>query len=135
MSPGRFRFAPAIRSAIISQCAVAASLAFFSASVLPPPHLRRGRIPATSKSPEVAALRVRGVMACDASEQLARVRVPTLYLQGEQDRLVRKSSFQEIKEVKPDTILASIAAPHFVLQREPRKAADLIAHFVANLPS
>jgi hypothetical protein len=34
-----------------------------------------------------------------------------------------------------DTVLVSIAAPHFVLQREPRKAADLIAQFVADLPS
>lgn len=88
-----------------------------------------------SVSPEVVALRVQAVMACDAREQLVRLRVPTLYLQAEQDRLVRKSSFQEIQELKPDTILVSIAAPHFVLQREPRKAADLIAHFVADLPS
>jgi pimeloyl-ACP methyl ester carboxylesterase len=88
-----------------------------------------------SVSPEVVALRVQAVMACDASEPLVRVRVPTLYLQAEQDRLVRKSSFQEIQELKPDTVLVSIAAPHFVLQREPRKAADLIAHFVADLPS
>lgn len=88
-----------------------------------------------SVSPEVVALRVRAVMACDASGQLVQVRVPTLYLQAEQDRLVRKSSFQEIQELKPDTVLASVAAPHFVLQREPRKAADLIAQFVADLPS
>lgn len=88
-----------------------------------------------SVSPEVVALRVRAVMACDATEQLVRIRVPTLYLQAEQDRLVSKSSFQEIRELKPDTAFASISAPHFVLQREPRKAADLIAHFVADLPS
>jgi pimeloyl-ACP methyl ester carboxylesterase len=87
-----------------------------------------------SVSPEVVALRVQAVMACDASEQFVRMRVPTLYLQAEQDRLVRNSSFQEIQELKPDTVLVSIAAPHFVLQREPRKAADLIAHFVAGLP-
>jgi len=87
-----------------------------------------------SVSPEVVAWRVQAVLACDASEQLVHVRVPTLYLQAEQDRLVRKSSFQEIQELKPDTALVSIAAPHFALQREPRKAADLIAHFVAGLP-
>lgn len=88
-----------------------------------------------SVSPKVVALRVRAVMGCDAAEQLVRVRVPTLYLQAEQDRLVSKSSFQEIQELKPDTVFASIAAPHLVLQREPRKAAELIAHFVAGLPS
>jgi len=87
-----------------------------------------------SVSPEVVALRVQAVMACDASESLVRVRVPTLYLQGDQDRLVRESSFQEIQELKPDTVLVSVAAPHLVLQREPRKAADLIVHFVAGLP-
>jgi len=48
---------------------------------------------------------------------------------------VSKSSFQEIQELKPDTAFASISAPHFVLQREPHKAADLIAHFIADLPS
>jgi pimeloyl-ACP methyl ester carboxylesterase len=100
------------------------------------PRELREDVPRTlrSVSPTVAALRVRAVMACDATEQLVRVRVPTLYLQAEQDRLVSKSSFQEIQELKPDTAFASIAAPHFVLQREPRKAADLVAQFVAHLP-
>jgi len=75
-----------------------------------------------SVSPEVVAFRVRAVMACEAGKELVRVRVPTLYLRGDQDRLVRKTSFQEIQELKPDTVLAAIAAPHFVLQREPRKS-------------
>ena len=88
-----------------------------------------------SISPEVIALRVLAVMACDAREELTQVRVPTLYLQAEEDRLVRKSCFEEIQRLKPDTILASIPAPHFVLQREPRKAADLIVHFLEGLPS
>lgn len=88
-----------------------------------------------SVSPEVIALRVRAVMACDASEELVRVRVPTLYLQAEQDRLVRRSCFEEIKSLKRDTTLVSIPAPHFVLQREPRKATDAIVHFLEGLPS
>jgi pimeloyl-ACP methyl ester carboxylesterase len=87
-----------------------------------------------SVSPEVVASRVRAVMECDAREEFVHVRVPTLYLQAEQDRLVKNSSFEEIQRLKPDTALASIPAPHFVLQREPRKAADLIAHFVEGLP-
>jgi len=88
-----------------------------------------------SVSPDVIALRVRAVMACDAREELVRVRVRTLYLQAEQDRLVRKSCFKEIQDLKRDAIFASIPAPHFVLQREPRKAADLIVHFLESLPS
>jgi sigma-B regulation protein RsbQ len=87
-----------------------------------------------SVSPDVIALRVRAVMACDATEEFARVRVPTLYLQAEHDQLVGKSCFEEIRRLKPDTILASIPAPHLVLQREPRKAADPIVHFLESLP-
>ena len=88
-----------------------------------------------SVSPEVIAFRVRAVMACDATREFALIRVPVLYLQAGQDRLVNKSSFQEIREVKPDAILAVIAAPHFVLRREPNSAADAIAQFVAALPA
>jgi pimeloyl-ACP methyl ester carboxylesterase len=88
-----------------------------------------------SVPPDVVALRVRAVMACDATEDLVRVRVPTLYLRAEQDRLVRKSCFEEVQRIKQDTILASIPAPHLVLQREPRKSADLIVRFLESLPS
>ena len=86
-----------------------------------------------SVSPEVMAFRVRSVIACDVTAELARVRVPTLYLQAEHDRLVTKSSFEEIRKQKPDTILAVIAAPHLVLQREPDKAAAVITQFIAGL--
>ena len=88
-----------------------------------------------SVSPEVTAFRVRSVMACDAMAELARVRVPTLYLRAEHDRLVTKSSFDEFRQQKPDTILAVIAAPHLVLQREPEKAADIVTRFIASLPT
>jgi pimeloyl-ACP methyl ester carboxylesterase len=87
-----------------------------------------------SVSPDVVALRVRALMACDAGEELVRVRVPTLYLQAAQDRLVGNSSFEEIQQLKRDTILASIPAPHFVLQREPGKALEVIVNFLEGLP-
>ena len=74
-------------------------------------------------------------MTCDATEEFARIGVPTLYVQREQDRLVSKTSFEEIKTLKPDVILAVIRAPHFVLQRESHNAAKVVAHFVADLPS
>jgi hypothetical protein len=47
----------AIRSAIISPCADAASLAFFSVSASLPPHLRKGRIRTVSKSTTAAEWR------------------------------------------------------------------------------
>jgi pimeloyl-ACP methyl ester carboxylesterase len=99
-----------------------------------PPGLRdEVRRTLRSVAPEVMAFRVRAVMACDAAREFSRIRVPTLYLQAEQDRLVSKASFEEIQQLKPDAILAVIGAPHFVLQREPQKAADTIAGFIADL--
>ena len=84
-------------------------------------------------SPETMAMRVRAVMDCDAGAELAQVQVPILYLQAKHDRLVKKSSFKQIQQVKADATLALISAPHLVLQREPHKAAGLIAEFVQGL--
>lgn len=84
-------------------------------------------------SPEVIALRVRAVMACDAREELRHAQLPALYLQGQRDRLVKKRSFEEIRRLKPDTILVSIRAPHFLLQCAPHEAAESIIGFVEGL--
>jgi pimeloyl-[acyl-carrier protein] methyl ester esterase len=73
------------------------------------------------------------IRACDASEEMVQVQVPTLYLQATHDRLVKERCFEEIQRLKQATILAAIPAPHFVLQREPHKAVDLILHFVQGL--
>jgi pimeloyl-ACP methyl ester carboxylesterase len=81
-------------------------------------------------SPEVMALRVQAVMNCDAREELVQIQVPTLYLQAKHDRLVKPRCFEEIRKLKEDAILASVPAPHLILQRAPRKAAELIVHFV-----
>ena len=87
-----------------------------------------------SVSPKVMALRVRAVMACDAREDLINVQVPILYIQARHDRLVGGDCFIEIQQLKPDTIWASISAPHFVLQREPDCAAATVIEFMQGLP-
>ena len=84
-------------------------------------------------SPQVMVSRIRAVMDCDARDELARVSVPMLYLQAEHDRLVKKRSFEEIRKLKGDVTLASISGPHFLLQREAPKAADLVVQFVSTL--
>lgn len=88
-----------------------------------------------SVSPTVIAGRIRAAMTCNLSGELSRVRVPILYLRADHDRLIMKSCFEEIQRVKPDTILATIPGPHLLLQREPCKAAVLIAQFLESLPS
>lgn len=84
--------------------------------------------------PGVMAARVRAVLECDARKELAGVEVPMLYIQGESDHLVRSKCFEEIRRIRPDVRLAKIAAPHLVLQREPKKAAEIICEFVNSIP-
>lgn len=88
-----------------------------------------------SVPPDVISSRIRAVIACDAVGDLARVRVPTLYLQANQDRLLRKECFREIQRIKRDTILVEVAAPHLLLQREPQVAADSVIQFLDKLPN
>ncbi len=85
-------------------------------------------------NPEVLAERVQAVLGCDARGDLARTKIPMLYIQADSDRLVRPECFSEIQRLRPDTMLASIPAPHLVFQREPRKAAEAIMRFIHQLP-
>lgn len=82
----------------------------------------------------VLAGRVRAVLDCDAREELGRTEIPMMYIQAEGDRLVRGECFREVQRLRPDTVLASIPAPHLVLQREPQKAAEVIVRFIHQLP-
>jgi pimeloyl-[acyl-carrier protein] methyl ester esterase len=82
---------------------------------------------------DVIAARIRAVMACDARQQLAQVEVPTLYLQAAKDKLVKPRCGEEIQRIKPDTIFMSVAGPHFLLQRQPRETAEVIARFLCTL--
>ena len=81
--------------------------------------------------PEVMARRVREVLRVDAGESFAAVRVPILYLSGEQDRQVAPRIADELRKARPDMKIASIPAPHLVLQRQPLMAAGQIGRFLA----
>ena len=83
-----------------------------------------------SVSSKVLAARARAVIDCDASQEIRQVKVPLLYLQGAKDRLVAKECLDEIKRLHPETISISIRAPHLLLQREPRLAAQAITQFL-----
>lgn len=79
---------------------------------------------------EVFAKRARATIHCDAREEIRQVKVPLLYLQGSEDRLVGAECLDEIKRLHPETISISIHAPHLLLQREPHAAAQAIAQFL-----
>ncbi|HWX38014.1 MAG TPA: alpha/beta hydrolase [Candidatus Sulfotelmatobacter sp.] len=84
-------------------------------------------------SPEVLAGRAREILNCDARKELAQIKIPMLYLQGENDRLIKARCFEEIQKIRPDVQLASISAPHLVLQHQPDKSAEIILKFCSSI--
>jgi len=82
--------------------------------------------------PWVLAARMRGVLRCDVLAELAQVRVPILYVQATQDRVVDPECLEEIHGVRPARTVA-IDGPHLLVQREPQLVADVVAGFVREL--
>jgi pimeloyl-[acyl-carrier protein] methyl ester esterase len=80
--------------------------------------------------PQVLATRLNEVLNCDVRGDLARITVPTLYIQAQHDRLVGPESLSEILALKPDIVVEQISGPHLLFQREPIKAAAAIDRFV-----
>jgi pimeloyl-[acyl-carrier protein] methyl ester esterase len=86
-------------------------------------------------SPDVLRGRLQEVLDCDARDDLRRTTVPLLYLEATYDRLLSLSCKDEFSQLRPDTVLRSVPAPHLLLQREPQKAATVIMAFISSLPS
>jgi len=86
-----------------------------------------------SVRPEVLSFRVREILNCDARRDLARVSSPCMYLRAANDRVVSKSSSEEILKIRPDIRSETIVGPHLILQREPEKTARLVANFIQSL--
>jgi pimeloyl-[acyl-carrier protein] methyl ester esterase len=84
-------------------------------------------------SPRVLAFRVRDVLSCDVGAELTQVRVPVLYIQAKQDRLVRPRSFDKIRAIGSRVEKVQIDGPHLILQREPHKAAEIIASYMQRI--
>ena len=72
---------------------------YFSLGPMPPPDLKQSvRQAVQSVSPRVLAGRVREILTCDVTQDLARVNVPIMYLQAAGDRLVGPACFDEIRK-------------------------------------
>lgn len=89
----------------------------------------------SSVSNRVLAYRLRSVLTCNVEQELGKISVPVLYISGLEDRLVLKSSFQEIKKMKSDVLLAGVEAPHLILQTRPREVADIVLEFLRQVQS
>lgn len=78
----------------------------------------------------VLIARIRAVLAANSIAAFARVRAPTIYLQGSEDTLLPLSCVDEICRLVPKTRVVQIAAPHCVLQCAPDEAARAIGEFL-----
>jgi pimeloyl-[acyl-carrier protein] methyl ester esterase len=87
----------------------------------------------SSVPPRVLAARIRAILVCDVRNELAQVRVPILYLRATEDKLVRVQSMEEILRIKPDMKVISIAGPHLLIQREPRRTAEVVVDYFRRL--
>lgn len=97
-----------------------------------PPYLLAAVQAATaSVGADVLASRLRALLKCDTLAELKQVRMPMLYLQAASDRLVPARCFEEMKRVSQEIAIRVIDGPHFLLQREPKQAADVVAAFIA----
>ena len=82
---------------------------------------------------DVLTQRLRAIAHCDVRRELGTTSVPLLYIRGTEDHIVSMRSFEEIRHVRSDTLLAEVKAPHLVLQREPQESAEKVRAFVQQL--
>ena len=75
--------------------------------------------------------RLRAIAEVDMRDRLAAVAVPILYLRASHDRIVPQSAGDLVIQIKPETTLVTVQAPHFLLQVGFGEAARAICAFVA----
>jgi pimeloyl-ACP methyl ester carboxylesterase len=83
-------------------------------------------------TPKVLYARVREMLNVDVRAELARVKVPVLYVQPSKDRVVDPACVEEMQAVKPGQV-AVVDSPHLLLQCEPVLGAEMIVGFVKEL--
>ncbi len=84
-------------------------------------------------SPSTIRSRLRAIASVDASDKLAAVGMPILYLRAEHDLLVPPSAGRLLKRLKPAAQVLSFEAPHFLLQVAVDDAASAIRDFLTKL--
>jgi pimeloyl-[acyl-carrier protein] methyl ester esterase len=84
-------------------------------------------------SAAVMRVRMRAVLEVDYSAQMRAVKVPVLYLQAAQDRLVLAGSARHLAALAPHMQLSRLAGPHMLLQTQAASAAQAVARFIGTL--
>ncbi len=73
----------------------------------------------TQVTPAVLASRVRSVLGVDVRSQLARCRVPLLYLRATDDRLVPRECANIVAGVAHDATVRDVLSPHLMIPAAP----------------
>lgn len=81
-------------------------------------------------APGVLRDRLLAVRSVDASASLAGLRMPVLYMQAREDRLVPASALLDMQQLNPHVRCAAFDAPHALLQACPLGAASLVKTFM-----
>jgi pimeloyl-ACP methyl ester carboxylesterase len=96
------------------------------------PALRDLSAEALSKvAPAVLAHRLRAVLRVDVTKELEACDIPLLYIRAEHDCVVPEANLRAIRRHQPHVRVASLPAPHMVLQTRPDLAARTISTFLA----
>lgn len=83
-------------------------------------------------TPKVLCSRVREALHIDVRAELAQVKIPILYVQPTQDRLVAAVCVDQMEVVKPGRRV-EIVGPHLLLEAEPGLCAEVVVGFVGEL--
>ena len=75
--------------------------------------------------------RLQSVINVDVSEALKRIQVPVLYLRAASDRVVRRSSSDEVSRCCPTARVVEIDGPHFLLLAKPQQCAAAVRTFAS----
>lgn len=78
----------------------------------------------------VAAARARAALAADETAAFASVNVPTLWIQGREDHLLRPDHLDDVRAARADARIAPILGPHTILQRRPQQCVAAIGRFI-----
>jgi pimeloyl-ACP methyl ester carboxylesterase len=77
--------------------------------------------------------RIAALLTVDATNALARIRIPTLVLQATGDHVLPRSATEHILRTLPTAALAEIGGPHLLLQSRPAECAAAIRQFMQTL--
>lgn len=81
----------------------------------------------------VLQARLDSVLQINVLSRLAGLRIPVLYIHGAKDRLLGKTSLRAIRRACPNVEIATVNAPHLMLQREPEQCFELINRFIVRI--